>query len=156
MKEPFAFRGAFLLGGVHYACQAGSLGEFERTMYYHLMQAMRALNRFLSSNKVDSRSRVLCMHLIATMATVEVKLRTQGLRLTCIPWALLTCSKDVSGQLLRGTDSYEWTCRTPDRGLGPRTRGEGRKTGRKGTLAEPDVDIQMVLHVSPFGPLLPV
>lgn len=72
MKEPFAFRGAFLLGGVHYASQVGSLGEFERTMYFHLMEAMRTLNWFLSTEKIDPRSRVLCMNLIAALATVEV------------------------------------------------------------------------------------
>lgn len=72
MKEPFAFRGAFLLGGVHYACQTGSLGEFERTMYFHLMDSMRSLNQLLSMEKIDSRTRVLCMNLIAALATFEV------------------------------------------------------------------------------------
>lgn len=72
MKEPFAFRGALLLGGVHYACQMGSLGDFERTIFYHLMDAVRTLNRFLATQEVDSRSRVVCMNLIAALATVEV------------------------------------------------------------------------------------
>lgn len=75
MREPFAFRSAFLLGGVHQACLVGSL-VFERTIYYHLMDAVRSLNEFLSTNEVDSRSRILCMNLVAALAIVEVRLRS--------------------------------------------------------------------------------
>lgn len=72
MREPSTFRGAFLLGGVHYACQTGGLGEFERTVYFHLMDAMRTLSKTLSTQMSDFRSRVLCMNLVAALATVEV------------------------------------------------------------------------------------
>lgn len=124
MREQFTFRSAILLGGVHKACIAGKL-VFKRTIYYHLMDAVRSLNNFLSTNEVDSRGRFLCMNLVAAVAVVEVRLRSAQEARLGIPWVvartIVTRAEDISRELLHRSGAHEWACGDVVRVGGPRT-----------------------------------
>lgn len=72
MREPLKFRSLFLLSGLHFASQRGGLGEYAATQYYHIAEGIRTLNKTLSADKLDSRTRAICMELISVLAINEV------------------------------------------------------------------------------------